>query len=74
MYPGAHAKTTPDKPAYIMASTGDAVTYRELDERSNQLAHVFRDAGLQRGDAIALMLENHPRYFEILWAAQRAGL
>ena len=74
MYPGAHAKTTPDKPAYIMAGTGDAVTYRELDERSNQLAHVFRDAGLQRGDAISLMLENHPRYFEILWAAQRAGL
>jgi acyl-CoA synthetase (AMP-forming)/AMP-acid ligase II len=74
MYPGAHAKTTPDKPAFIMAGTGDAVTYRELDERSNQLAHVFRDAGLRRGDAIALMLENHPRYFEILWAAQRSGL
>jgi acyl-CoA synthetase (AMP-forming)/AMP-acid ligase II len=74
MYPGAHAKTTPDKAAYIMASTGEAVTYRELDERSNQLAHLFREAGLQRGDAIALMLENHPRYFEILWAAQRSGL
>jgi long-chain acyl-CoA synthetase len=74
MYPGAHAKTMPDKPAYVMASTGDQVTYRELDERSNQLAHLFREAGLQRGDAVALMLENHPRYFEILWAAQRAGL
>jgi long-chain acyl-CoA synthetase len=74
MYPGAHAQSTPDKAAYIMASTGESVTYRELDERSNQLAHLFRDAGLQKGDAIALMLENHPRYFEILWAAQRAGL
>ena len=74
MYPGVHAKTTPDKPAFVMAGTGEAVTYREIDERSNQLAHLFRAAGLQRGDAIALMLENHPRYFEILWAAQRAGL
>jgi long-chain acyl-CoA synthetase len=74
MYPGAHAQTTPDKAAFIMAGTGEAVTYRALDERSNQLAHLFRDAGLKRGDAIALMLENHPRYFEILWAAQRAGL
>jgi long-chain acyl-CoA synthetase len=74
MYPGVHAQSTPDKPAYIMAGTGEAISYRELDERSNQLAHVFRDAGLQRGDAIALMLENHPRYFEILWAAQRSGL
>ena len=74
MYPGAHAQTTPDKPAYIMGSSGEVVTYRELDERSNRLAHLFRAAGLQRGDAIALMMENHPRYFEILWAAQRAGL
>jgi len=74
MYPGVHAQTTPDKPAYIMAGTGEAVTYRELDERSNRLAHLLREAGLQRGDSIALMLENHPRYFEILWAAQRAGL
>jgi len=74
MYPGAHAQTTPDKPAYVMASTGETVTYRELDERSNQLANLFREAGLQKGDAVALMLENHPRYFEILWAAQRAGL
>jgi long-chain acyl-CoA synthetase len=74
MYPGVHAQTTPEKPAFVMAGTGEAVTYRELDERSNRLANLFRSAGLQRGDAIALMMENHPRYFEILWAAQRAGL
>ena len=30
--------------------------------------------GLGVGDRIALMLENHPRYFEICWAAQRSGL
>ncbi|HEX4906701.1 MAG TPA: AMP-binding protein [Acidimicrobiales bacterium] len=74
MYPGVHAQTNPDKPAYVMAGSGEAVSYLELNDRSNQLANLFRAAGLQRGDAIALMLENHPRYFEILWAAQRAGL
>ena len=74
MYPGAHAQTFPDKPAYVMAATGHTVTYRELDEASNRLAHLFRDLGLQRGDQIALMMENHPRFIEILWAAQRAGL
>ncbi len=74
MYPGVHAKTDPDKPAYVMAATGQTVTYGQLDERSNRLAHVFRDLGLQRGDHIALMLENHPRFFEIVWAAQRSGL
>jgi acyl-CoA synthetase (AMP-forming)/AMP-acid ligase II len=74
MYPGVHAKTDPDKPAYVMAATGQVVTYGQLDEASNRLAHVFRDLGLRRGDHVALMLENHPRFFEIVWAAQRSGL
>ncbi|MEX2659054.1 MAG: AMP-binding protein [Acidimicrobiales bacterium] len=74
MYPGAHAQAIPDKVAYVMAGSGEAVTYRELDERSNRLAHLFRAAGLRRGDGIALLLENHPRFFEICWAAQRSGL
>ncbi len=74
MYPGAHATTTPDAPAYVMAGSGEVVTYRQLDERSNQLAQLFRAAGLRRGDGIALMLENHPRFFEICWGAQRSGL
>ncbi|MBA3302331.1 MAG: AMP-binding protein, partial [Acidimicrobiia bacterium] len=74
MYPGTHSQTIPDTPAFVMAGSGEAVTYRELDERSNRLAHLFRRAGLQRGDHIALLMENNPRFFEICWAAQRAGL
>ena len=26
------------------------------------------------GDGIAILLENHPRFYEIVWGAQRAGL
>ena len=74
MYPGVHAKTTPDKPAYIMAQSGQMVTYKELDDRSNQCARLFRSLGLAPGDCIALCMENHPRFLEICWAAQRAGL
>ncbi len=74
MYPGTHAQTTPDKPAYIMAATGEVVTYRQLDERSNRCAQLFRHLGLRTGASIALCLENHPRFFEIAWAAQRSGL
>ena len=43
MHPSSHVSTTPDKPAYIMAATGESVSYKELDERSNQLAHLFRE-------------------------------
>jgi len=74
MHPFIHAQKTPTKPAYIMASTGETVTFKELDERSNQLAHLFRDAGLKTGDSVAIFMDNNVRYFEICWAAQRAGL
>lgn len=74
MHPFHHAQNQADKPAYIMAGSGETVTYAQLDARSNQGAHLFRSLGLKRGDVIALMMENNARYFEIAWAAQRAGL
>ncbi len=74
MHPTIHARTQPDRAAYIMAATGETVTYRELDERSNQGAHLFRSLGLQTGDVVALLMDNNPRFFEIAWAAQRSGL
>jgi len=74
MHPSAHARTHPDKPAYIMAYSGETVTYGELEARSNQGVHLFRKLGLQTGDAIAFFIDNHPRYYELIWAAQRSGL
>jgi acyl-CoA synthetase (AMP-forming)/AMP-acid ligase II len=74
MHPGIHAAKHPDKPAFVMAGSGETVTYGELEARSNQGAQLFRSLGLQAGDHIALMLENHPAFFTICWAAQRAGL
>ncbi|RSN05086.1 acyl-CoA synthetase [Nonomuraea sp. WAC 01424] len=74
MYPGAIAAVTPDKPAVIMAGSGQVITYRELEEQSNRLAHAFRAAGLAPGDHVAFMLANHPLFLAIAWAAHRAGL
>ena len=74
LHPLHHARTTPDKPAVVMADTGVVVTYRQLEDGANRVAQLFRSLGLQSGDHIALMLENHPRYFEICWGAHRAGL
>ena len=74
MHPFIHAQTHPDRAAYIMAGTGETVTYKQLDERSNQGAQLFRSLGLQTGDVIAIFMDNSPRYFELTWAAQRAGL
>ncbi len=74
MHPYQHAQQRPDHPAYIMAGSGETVTYRQLDERSNQVAHLLRQLGLKAGDHVAILIENHARYFEICWGAQRAGI
>lgn len=74
MHPYIHARRTPDKPAYVMAGSGETVSYRQLDERSNRIAQMFRARGLEAGDHIAILMENNPRFFEICWGAQRAGL
>jgi len=74
MYPGAHAQTTPDKPAVIMAGSGETVTYAELDARSNQLAHYWQSIGLGPGDHVAILSENHPMFHVVYWAAIRSGL
>ena len=74
MYPGAHARNHPDRPAVVMAGSGATVTYAELDARSTQLARLWRSRGLGPGDHVAILLENHPRYFEVVWAALRRGL
>jgi long-chain acyl-CoA synthetase len=73
-HPSIHARTHPDKIAYQMAASGEAISYRELDERSNQGAQLFRALGLNAGDHIAFLLENRLAFMEIAWAAQRSGL
>lgn len=73
-HPRNFAQSTPDKPAYIMATSGQTVTYLELEGRANKVAHLIRNAGLISGDHMAIMMENHIRFFEIIWGALRAGI
>ena len=74
MHPFHHARTHPHKLAFVMAGSGVTVTYGELEARSNQVAHLLRKLGLKAGDHIAILLENHPRFFEICFGAHRAGI
>ena len=74
MYATAHAHAHPDRPAFIMASTGQTVTHGELDRRANRLAHLLRAQGLQRLDHFAVFMENNHRYLESCSAGERSGL
>jgi long-chain acyl-CoA synthetase len=74
MYPGVHAKSRPQQTAFIMAQSGEAVTYAELERRSNRLAHFLRSRGLNRLDHYAIFMENNARYVECCSAGERSGL
>ncbi|SNR82891.1 fatty-acyl-CoA synthase [Haloechinothrix alba] len=74
MYPGTIAEAAPDRPAVILAETGEILTYQDLDDRSARLARMLYDSGLRPGDVIALLSDNNPQFFEIYWAALRSGL
>jgi acyl-CoA synthetase (AMP-forming)/AMP-acid ligase II len=73
MHPSIHARAHPDKPAIIMAASGETISYAELDRRSNQVAHLVRSHGIGTGDTVALCMENHPWFFCLTWGFQRAG-
>ncbi len=74
MYTGKHAHLRPLQPAFIMAGSGETVTYRELEARSNRLAHLLRNLGLKRLDHYAIFMENNSRYLEACGAGERSGL
>lgn len=73
-HPGTWAERTPDKPAVVMAGSGESISYRELEDVANRLSRVFREAGLQPGDHVAFCMENRIEYLPILWGAHYAGL
>jgi long-chain acyl-CoA synthetase len=74
MYPGANAKKRPDQTAFIMASTGETVTYAEYEARTNRFSHLLRAHGLRPLDHFAIFMENNSRYLEVCGAGERSGL
>lgn len=74
MHPYQHASSHPDRPAFVIADTGEALTYRELEQRSNNIAHLFRRHGLEPGDRAGVILKNSIHFPIVYWGAQRSGI
>ncbi|ORW23327.1 acyl-CoA synthetase [Mycobacterium palustre] len=58
----------------VMAESGRALTYGELDDKSARLASALHAMGLRKGNVIAMLSDNAAEAFEIYWAALRSGL
>ena len=74
MYAGEYVTRNPDRPVFIMASSGESLSYREYEARTNQLAHFLRSKGLNRLDHYSIFMENNADYLECCGAGERSGL
>ncbi len=70
------AEADPDGVGIIFAAedgTDRQVTWREMDERSTQMAHVLAERGLQVGDHLAICLRNSPEHLMVSFAGWKVG-
>jgi long-chain acyl-CoA synthetase len=70
----SQAARQPDAVAVIMGADGASLSYREIDEASNQFAQLLRARGMTTGGHVAFLMENNLHYLELAWGAQRSGL
>ncbi|KAI6224327.1 hypothetical protein M3Y99_01409500 [Aphelenchoides fujianensis] len=66
--------TTPNKECVIEVETGRSFTFKELNELSNKYANYFRERGLQRGDVVALFMENSADFFALWLGLSKLGV
>ena len=65
------ASIRPEKIA--LYSDGRPFTYRQVNDRVNQVAHLLKDYGVQKGDRVGVLLYNSHEYVEIFFALFRMG-
>jgi amino acid adenylation domain-containing protein len=65
------ARLRADKVALVCS--GRRLTYRELDEAANRLARGLREHGVERGDRVAIHLENSVEAVISIFAVLKAG-
>ena len=70
-----HAKNQPDKVAYIFANElgSKKITYRKLDEQVGRLAGALSNAGIKKGDVVAIYLPMIPEALYAIFACSKIG-
>ncbi len=70
------AQETPDKRALVWCNTEEEehiFTFSDIRNYSNQMANVFQDAGIVRGDRVMLVLKRHYEYWFAAVALHKLG-
>ena len=68
------ALLSPEAEAYVEgADTTKRYTYGELNQRCNQIANAYLNAGIQKGDRVAFLLMNSIEFMESYFALAKIG-
>src|SRR5919206_1637023 len=67
----ASALRYPDEPAVI--DELGTLTFQEVNERSNALAHALRADGIGQGDSVGVMCRNHRGWIDVVVACSKLG-
>lgn len=65
------AESRPDARAIVFGN--ESLTYAELDQRSNQLAHLLREGGCRKGDRVCILMPKLPDAVVSMIGALKAG-
>ncbi len=68
------ATRVPDDLAFVCAGTGRRLTFRQVNERCNRLAHALATLGLVKGNVVAFLCGNRAEMPEIYFALAKSGL
>jgi acyl-CoA synthetase (AMP-forming)/AMP-acid ligase II len=66
-----HAERFPDRLA--LSYEDDEITYGDLVARTQRTAGVLREAGIERGDVLAVLLHNAPSFIDVMCACAHLG-
>jgi fatty-acyl-CoA synthase len=67
------AKLSGRMEAIVEHATGARYDFRQLNERTNQVAHALMGLGLAAGERVACLMSNQSRYAEAYFACAKAG-
>ena len=68
----ATAQRFGDRTAVIFE--GKTRTWQELNQHANRYAAAFRALGLQRGDAVSVLMENRIEFLVVVFALNKLGI
>ena len=68
------AEISPDATAFIDAGSGREWRFSEINDAANAVAAGLGQAGLQRGDRLAILCLNRVEFFITLFACQKTGI